>query len=163
MFSWVYDNHEGMCAQSNFLCDARDDSVAHALEPLWGDLGAMVTTFRGFVQGRPASAANALITLWITATQGKGTDELAVACDTCLAIALHGFGPFDADTRSRFRAHFLRQLATDSHRFSVNWLGDVVKQIREAGESTASDGSEFVRMANEILPELMVEDSPRPL
>jgi hypothetical protein len=123
----------------------------------------MIATFHDFWQGRPVSAANALITLWLTATQEKGPDELAVAYDTCLAIAIHGFAPFDIDTRARFRTHFLRQLATDSHRLPANWLADAIKQIMDAGKSTNKEGPDLIRMANEILPELMAEDPPRPL
>ncbi len=158
---WRHRNFEVICTQSHFHCDVDSDSVAHALEPFSGDLGAMVTTFRAFTQGRPVSAANALITLWITTSQQKSSEELAVAYDTCLAIAIHCFGPQDVDTRARFRAHFLRQLATDVHRLSPSWLGDVVKRIREA-ENVIDEGPEFVRMANEILPELMVGDPQQP-
>jgi hypothetical protein len=90
--------------------------MAHALEPLSGDLDTMITTFHDFSQGRPVSAANALITLWLTATREKSPEKLAVAYDPCLAIAIHGFAPSDFDTRAHFRTHFLRQLATDVHR-----------------------------------------------
>ena len=149
--------------RSHFLCDTRDDSVAHALEPFSGDLGPTITTFHGFVQGRPVLAANALITLWTTATQEKSPDELAVAYDTCLAIAIHGIAPSDVHTRARFRAHVLRQLAADFHRLPASWLGGAIKQIKEAGKSLNNEGPELVRMANEILPELMAEDPPQPL
>ena len=162
MFSWIND-HGMTRTQSYFLCDAQDDNVAHALEPFSVDLSTMITTFHDFWQGRPVSAANALITLWLTASQQKNPDELATAYDTCLAIAIHGFAPIDVDTRARFREHFLRQLAVDTHRLPARWLGDAVEQIKRAGDSTKDEGSELVRMANEILPELMAESSPRPL
>jgi hypothetical protein len=123
----------------------------------------MITAFYDFRQGRPVSAANALITLWLTASQEKGPDELVAAYDTCLAILINGFAPQDVDTRARFRAHVLRQLATDFHRLPASWLGDVIKQIKEGGKRTYNEGPELVRMANEILPELMAEDPPRPL
>jgi hypothetical protein len=159
-FSWVEDNPAVMRAQSHFLCDVKDDIVAHALEPFWGDLGTMVTTFDDYWEGRAVSAAHALITLWITATQENDPDELAAAYDTCLPIAIHGFAPFDVDTRARFRTHFLHQLATDFHRLPIGWLTEAIKQIKDAGKSTKQEGPDLVRMANEILPELMADDSP---
>ena len=162
-FSWRRDDHEAIQTQSHFLCDMRDDMVAHALQPFSGDLGAMINIFHDFVPGRPVSAANALIALWVIASQEKSPDELAAAYDTCLAIAIHAFAPFDIPYRTRFRAYVLRQLATDFHRLSASWLVDAIKRIKEAGKSTYKEGPEFVRMANEILPELMAEDLPRPL
>jgi hypothetical protein len=163
MFSWVQENHELMRMQSCFLCDTKDDNVAHALEPFYRDLGTMITSFHDFWQGRPISAANALITLWVNASQENGPDELAAAYDTCLQIAIHGFAPFDVKTRAGFRDHFIRQLATDYHRLPASWLGDAIKQIREAGKSTKNEGSELIRMASEILPELMAEEPSQPL
>lgn len=160
---WKHHDHEGIRMQSHFLCDAKDDIVAHALEPFSGYLGTMVNIFYDFGQQRPVSAANALITLWITASQENSPDELAVAYDTCLRIAIRGLFTFDVDTRARFRAHVLRQLATDFHRLPASWLGDAIKQIKEAEKSINKEGPELVRMANEILPELMAEDPPRPL
>jgi NACHT conflict system protein len=162
-FGWTHDDHKIIWSQSYFLCDTKDDSFAHALEPFFGDLGRMVTTFYDFWQGRPVSAANALITLWLTTSREKSPDELAVAYDTCLRFAIDGFAPFDVDTRAGFRNHFLRQLATDYHRLPTSWLGDAIKQIREAGKSTKNEGFELIRMAREILPDLMAEEPPRPL
>jgi hypothetical protein len=161
--SWRHGNYEEMRAQSHFLCDITDDGVAHALEPFSGDFDYMVTAFQDSRQGYPVSAANALITLWLTASQQKGPDELAAAYDTCLEIAIWGFAPFDVDIRTRFRDHFLRQLASDIHRLPTSWLGDAVKRINMAGVSTRMEGPALVRMANEILPELMAEDPPQPL
>jgi hypothetical protein len=158
-FSWI-DDHGLIWTQSHFVCDKKDDDVAHALEPFSDDLATMVTTFHDFWQGRPVSAANALITLWLTAGQEKSPDELAVAYDTCLAIAIHGFAPDDVDTRARFRAYFLRQLATDCRRLSASWLVDAIRQIKEAGKSTNKENSDLIRMANEIIPELMAENLP---
>lgn len=158
---WVHNHIEEIRAQSNFHCDSEDDAVAHALEPLVDNIGMTITTFHDYhLQGRPVSAANALLTLWLTASQGKGPDELAAAYDTCLRISIHGFAPQDIDTRARFRAHVLRQLAADAYRLSASWLGDVIKQIKEAGKSPDDEGPDLVRMANEILPELMAKDSP---
>ncbi|MGB6163502.1 MAG: hypothetical protein WBF75_13220 [Pseudonocardiaceae bacterium] len=165
-------NIEEIRAQSNFHCDSGDDAVAHALEPLAGNLGATITAFHDYqVQGRPVSAANALVTLWITASQENCLDELTAAYDTCLRISFNGFAPQDVSTRACFRAHVLRQLAADVHRLPASWLGDVIERIKEAGKSPDGgprspnrrpDGPDLVRMANEILPELMAEDPPRP-
>lgn len=159
-FSWMHDGPAVIRAQSHFLCDVKDDIVAHALEPFWGDLGTMVTNFHGYWDGRAVSAAHALITLWITATQEKRPDELTAAYDTCLAIAINGFAPFDVDTRARFRTHFLHQLAVDFNRLPTSWLDDAIKQIKNAEKSPRQEGPDLVRMANEILPELMADDSP---
>ncbi len=160
---WSYDDCEGFQRRSHFTCDIKDDIVAHALEPFSVDLRTAITTFFDFRQGRPTSPANALITLWLTVSQGKSPAELAVAYDTCLAFALFGFAPFDIDTRARFRTHFLHQLSMDFRRLSASWLADAVRQIKEAGKSTIKEGPDLVRMAKEIIPELMVEDPPQPL
>ena len=142
------------------MCDTKDDIVAHALEPFSGDLGTAITTFYAFRQGCPTSPANALITLWLTASQGKSPAELAVAYDTCLAFAIFGFPPLDVDARERFRVHFLRQLATDCRRLPASWLADAVKRIKEAGKSTHKEGYDLFIMAKEIIPELMAGDPP---
>lgn len=163
LFWGRHDKHEVMWAQSHFLCDIEDDTVAHALEPFSGDLGTMVTTFHNFPQGCLVSAANALIKLWLTASQEKSPGELAAAYNTCIRISIDGFASQDMDTRARFRAHVLRQLARDFHRLPASWLGDAIKQIKESGKSTNNEGHELVRMVSEILPELIVEDLPRPL
>lgn len=152
---WRHQGFGDIRSQSDFHCDVEDDIVAHALEPFSGDLGATVTTFYVLKQGRPVSAANALITLWLTATQEARPDELAVAYDACLAIVIHGFAPFDVETRARFRVHVLRQLATDFHRLPVDWLSDAVEQIKKAEKSTYNEGHDLVRMVNKILHELM--------
>ncbi|MGH3855994.1 MAG: hypothetical protein ACRDR6_21385 [Pseudonocardiaceae bacterium] len=93
-FSWIKEHPETFRKQSNFLCDTKDDGVAHALEPFSGDLGIMITTFHDYWRGHPVSAANALITLWLTASQEKSPEELAVAYDACLLIAVNGFAPY---------------------------------------------------------------------
>ncbi len=159
-FSWVHDDYRIMWAQTHFLCDARDDGFAHALEPFFGDLGTMITDYHDFWQGRPVSAANALITLWLTVGQEKSPEELAAAYETCLRIAINGFAPQDINTIARFREQFLRQLASHIHRLSASWLGDVIEQIKRAGKSTVDEGPALVRMANDILPELMAEAAP---
>ncbi|MGH3772201.1 MAG: NACHT domain-containing protein [Pseudonocardiaceae bacterium] len=161
-FGWTQSNYKDLQRQSNFLCDTTDDSIAHALEPFSGNLGNMITFFLGSVPGRSVSAANVLITLWLTASQEKSPDELAVAYDACLRIATNGFAPFDVDTRARFRDHFLRQLSADYHRLPSDWLQDTIEKIKKAGGSARMEGPELVRMANEILPELMAEDPPKP-
>ncbi|MGH3720862.1 MAG: hypothetical protein ACRDRI_18840 [Pseudonocardiaceae bacterium] len=162
-FAWRHAHYEDIRRQSHFLCDTEDDIVAHALEPFSRDLGGMITTFHVPGQGRSVSAANALITLWLTAGQEKSPDELAVAYGACLQIAIIGFAPSDdVDVRARFRDHFLRQLAANYRRLPPSWLRDAIEKIKEAGESASDEGPELVRMANEILPELMAEDPPRP-
>lgn len=133
----------------------------HALDPLAGSLGMTITKFHDYhAQGRPVSAANALLTLWLTASQEKGPDELAAAYDTCLRISITGFAPQHIDTRARFWAHVLRQLAADVHRLPASWLSDAIEQIKKSGKSPRNEGPELIRMANEILPELMAKDSP---
>lgn len=164
-FSWVHDDVEGLRRQINFLCDTKDDGVAHALEPfLGGDLQTMVTSFHDFGPGRPTSAANALIELWLTASQGKSADQLAAAYDVCLWIAMHGFAPYDVDTRARFREIVLRQLAADCHRMPPNWLGDAIKKIAQACENKGwplNERSDLFRMVNEILPDILIKDPLR--
>ena len=63
--SWRYATRPGS------LCDHRDDALVHALEPFAGDLDAMITSFHSYWPDPDlaVSAANALITLWLTSSR----------------------------------------------------------------------------------------------
>ena len=163
-FAWIHSDIAEIRAQGHFICDTEDDTVIHALEPLSGVFGTTVVTFHDYYsQGRPVSAANALIALWLTASQEKSPDELVDAYNTCLRISINGFAPQDIETRKHFRVLILHQLAADIHRLPPGWLRDVVGQIIKAGKSTTKEGLELVRMATELLPGIMSETPPRPL
>jgi hypothetical protein len=163
-FAWVHTNMVELSMQSHFLCDINSDVMMHALEPFSECLGAAVTTFHDYYsQGYPVSAANALIKLWITASQEKRPDELASAYNACLRIAIDGFAPYDVETRKHFRVLILRQMAADIHRLPSDWLRHATGQIEKAGTLTTQEGPELVRMATELLPGAIFENLPRPL
>ena len=150
--------------QDRFLCDQRDDALVHALEPFAGDLDAMVTSFHSYwpYPDRAVSAANALITLWLTSSKDSATDELAAAYDTCLKIVVQGFSPYDTETWERFRIMVLRQLAADQQRLPQAWLNSAVMKIQDATHADATEGAALLRIANEVLPELMAASPARP-
>jgi hypothetical protein len=153
--------------QARFICDAGDDAFVHALQPFARDLGSAVTAFHSYgPEGdRAVSAANALITLWLTSGYGSTPDELAVAYNTCLKILAFGFSPSDTDTRERFRILVLRQLATDQHRVSRAMLESALVKMQDvAEEKWATEGAALLRLAREIIPELIAaspHESPR--
>ena len=156
--TWVYLDERRLRDQARLICDAGDDALVHALEPLAGDLGGAVTAFHSYgpEHDRAVSAANALITLWLTSGYDSTPDELAAAYDTCLKIAAHGFIPSDSGTRERFRILVLRQLAADQNRVPRTLLESAQVKIQEAAESTwATEGAALLRLAREILPELI--------
>ena len=162
---WVHLDNGRLRDQARFTCDAGDDALVHALEPLAGDLGRAVTTFHSYgpEQDRAVSAANALITMWIASGCDSSPDELAAAYDTCLKIAAHGFMPSDTGTRQQFRLLVLRQLAADQHRVPRIWLESVPAMIREAAEvEWVAEGAALLQLAHEILPELMGASPSRP-
>lgn len=155
---WVHRNDNAwLRAQARFTCDAGDDILAHALDPLASDLGPAVTTFHSYGANphRAVSAANALITLWLASSKASNPDELATAYGTCLNIAIHGFAPYDTSAYERFRLLILRQLAADQHRLPAAWLDSAARELREARNNDRRQGSELLRMANQMLPELM--------
>lgn len=153
--------------QARFICDAGDDALIHALQPFAGDLGGAVTAFHSYgPEGdRAVSAANALITLWLTSGYDSTPDELAAAYNTCLKILAFGFSPSDTDTRERFRILVLRQLAADQHRVPRAMLESALVKMQEVAEDKwATEGAALLRLAREIIPELMAarpHESPR--
>ncbi len=157
-FGWTTEHHEIIRKQIDFVCDTGVDSLAHALEPFWNDeLGRMVTTFHDVGQGRPASAANALIKLWLAANKEKNPNELATVYDTCLRIATSDLALFDVDTRACFRRLFLCQLAANQRRLPPGWVHDAIRKINEVDRLATDEEPEPLRMAEEILGEPMAE------
>ena len=148
-------------AQARLLCDADDDALIHALAPLAHDLSHAISIFHSHwpEQGRAVSAANALITLWLTSGKDSAADELIAAYDTCLEIAILGrFSPSGTATRERFRMLVLRQLAVHQSRLPQDWLESVVTRIRDAVSKRPDEvrePAELVRIANDTIPELM--------
>ena len=157
-FNWVYLDAEQLNDQAWFLCDAHEDTLIHAIEPFGAeDLGEVVTTFHSYDTGkdRAVSAANALITLWLKSGKDSTPHELAAAYDICLKIAIHGFAPFEVNTRERFRVLVLRQLAADQGRLPRTWLKSAVTKIQEAGDKEPFEGSALLRIAYDTIPGLM--------
>ena len=157
-FNWVYLDAEQLNGQAQFLCDAHEDALIHALEPFGAeDLGEAITTFHSYDtdKDRAVSAANALITLWLKSGSDSIPNELAAAYDICLKIAIHGFAPFEVNARERFRILLLRQLATDQRRLPRAWLESAIAKIKEAGNNEPFEGAALLRIANDTIPELM--------
>jgi len=155
---WGYYNNAWLRQRTRFICDVGDDLLAHALDPLAGDLGAAIITIHsyGSDQDRAVTAANALITMWLVSSKDSTSDELATSFDSCLKIAIDGFAPFDTDTRERFRLLVLRQLAADQHRLPEAWLVSARLKITEARNGDPDhQGAELLRLANEVIPEIM--------
>jgi hypothetical protein len=154
---WTHQSIGWLRNQARFTCDAGDDFLAHALEPVANDLGPMVTTLHSYWPDpdRATSAANALITMWLTSGADSTPDELATAYDTCLQIAVHGFEPLEKLTRERFRWLVLRQLAADQHRLPKSWLEEAKLKILETRNDDRHQGAELLQIANETIPDLM--------
>lgn len=158
---WTSFDHNQLRAQSHFLCAVEDDTFAHSLEPLAGDLGNMITTFFKYQEGHAVSPAHAVIALWIATNQQTEPATLAEAYEVCLKYVIHGFGPDDVETRKRFRALVLHQLATDHQRLPSDWLHEAIMRIKKAGKSSKYEGPELMRMAYEALPSLMEETAEK--
>jgi hypothetical protein len=156
--SWLRD-------QARFLCDEGDDTLAHALAPLAGDLDHTISVFHSYWpdQGHAVSGANALITLWLACSTDSASDELVSAFDTCLEIAILGrFSPSGTAARERFRTIVLHQILSCQHRLPQDWLDSVGARIRDAVNRRPGevyDVAELLRVANKILPKLMDVDS----
>ena len=133
-------------------------------EPFAGDLDAMITSFHSYWPDADlaVSAANALITLWLTSSKDSAPDELAAAYGTCLKIVVQGFSPYDTETWERFRIMVLRLLAADQQRLPQAWLDSAVMKIQDATHADAPEGAALLRIANEALPELMAASPSRP-
>jgi hypothetical protein len=155
-FGWrhVYDNW--LRSQTWFVCDSGDDTLAHALEPFAADFDAAISGFHSvWPEGHAVSAANALITLWLTSSKDSPGDELTAAYDTCLEIIIHDlFGPNASRTREHFRVLVLRQLAADQQRLPGDWLESLRARIQDTVTTTPDqiDGrAELLRIVNENL------------
>jgi hypothetical protein len=154
---WTMGEFDSIQRQTYFTGDIEESTYGHALEPLADYLGgSAVSTFHSYWHDRSISAANALINLWLVSARDSSADKLAEAFDVCLRISLHAFGPFDANTRKRYREIFFRQLAADQHRLPRIWLESAAQAIREVTEDALHDeGEELVQMALEMVPKVM--------
>jgi hypothetical protein len=149
--------------QYHFQCDTDDDVLLHALEPLLvGLLGSTVATFHevhGWSAGGAVSAAHALLRLWLALSEPTSPDQLAATHDTCLKIAIHGFGPYDVETRRRYRQLVLRLLAMNRARLPEAFLRDATNQLRAGGRY---ESAELLALARKELPGLLPEDPAPP-
>lgn len=160
--NWIHLDYADIRSQAQFTTDVREDVCIHALEPFADQLGTAITTFHSYWYDRSVSAANALITLWLTSSQDSSADELAAAYDTCLKISVHGFAPFDTQTRHLFRTIFLRQLSSDYHRLPRPWLESAAQAVRQGSKEDQyrHEAEALLEMASEILPALMALEDP---
>jgi hypothetical protein len=134
--SWTWSTYAHQRRKNYFLCHHSSDAPAHALDPIGTELGATIQTFADTGQDHPVSAANALIKLWLTAGLDSAPADLITAYATCLRIAMRAFSPLDTDTRDKYRAVVLRQLAVDCPRLPAyllsTMLSDLMKDISES-------------------------------
>ena len=100
----------------------------------------------------PVSAANALIKLWLTAGQDSAPADLAAAYTTCLRIATYGFSPLDADTRDKYRALVLRQLAVDLSRIPALLLHNMIEDVRESCHAEDNFHHQVALVLDENMP-----------
>ncbi|AZQ40005.1 hypothetical protein EJ357_46920 [Streptomyces cyaneochromogenes] len=151
-FAWITDDHRELQQQAKFLCDVADDVFAHGLQPWAGAWDTAVVSFHATREHPAASAANALVRLWLTSDQDSTPADLTATFDLCLQAALNGFAPFDTDTRRRFRLVFLRRLAADWERLEHAWVERAMRAIHDGGKDAIDEGAQFLDAAREILP-----------
>jgi hypothetical protein len=159
-FSFAHSTDLWLSAQASFICDDGDDAVTHALAPLVGYLDRAVSLFHSYWprEGPAISGANALITLWLACSTESAPGELTSAFDTCLEIAIYGRFSSGTATRERFRTLVLRQIAANQQRLPQDWLDSIGIRIRDTVNNRPGevyDAAELLRIANEILPELI--------
>jgi len=147
-FSWIND-HGSMRAEAAFLCAVNEDVYVHALEPLFEQLSTAITTFHDFRGRGPVSAAQALISLWLSAGEGAPPEDLADAAETCVRIAMHGFAPNDVETRRRFRVLLLNHLVTIQHKLPDGWVAGLAKRFAEGRR--VDERAELVEMTARIV------------
>jgi len=152
---WIRLDYDTFASELEFLCSVEADTAAHALAPFADGCGTMITTFYGFGDARPVSAAHTLITLWLKAESGVGDDELAAAYHACLRYAVHGFAPFDSDTRRRFRVLFLRQLKTMRDRLPQSTVDLTVREMLRTDGPEIKEKEDLLALAREICPKLL--------
>jgi hypothetical protein len=151
---WTHIGLDVISAELEFLCSVEGDTAAHALSPFLDGCGSMVTTFYAFGDGRPVSAAHALISLWLKADGDGDVADLASEYDTCLLHAVHGFAPNDTDTRRRFRILFLNQLQRLRRRLPVSTLDHTV-QVMCADSPEVKEQEDLLALVREICPGLL--------
>jgi hypothetical protein len=138
-----------------FTADPADDACLHALRPLASELSTTINTFHAAWQQPPVSAAHALISLWLASSLETSPTRLTAAYDTCLRICDFGFSPDDKHTRELFRTIVLRQLQSDQRKLPESWLLAAAETIKNAETRNRKNGADFVKLAHQILPDLM--------
>ena len=150
--SWRWSTYAHQRMKNYFLCHHSSDAPAHAIDPIGAELGATIQTFADTGQGHPVSAANALIRLWLTAGQGGGPADLAAAYTTCLRIAMYAFSPLDMDTRDKYRALLLRQLAVDCSRIPASLLNAMTEDLHQNNHAGDDFHYQVTSVLDKILP-----------
>jgi hypothetical protein len=152
---WIHLDYDTLASELEFLCSPEGDTAAHALAPFADGLKTMTTTFFGFGGARPVSPAYALTTLWLKAGNGADDDELTAACHLCLRYAVHGFAPFDSDTRRRFRILFLQQFQVLRDRLPPSTVDLTVREIVRTDGREVMEKEDLLALVREICPELL--------
>ena len=135
---WLHTYAQAFIRQSQFAADPVDDHFTHALEPLTYQFASSIATFTASSDtGRPASAANALIRIWLKSGQRAGPHELAAAYDDGLAICSIP-ATWDAITNDRYLFIIIRQLAADAHHLPQPWLAATLTRIASLQPDTGA-------------------------
>ncbi|EOD65395.1 hypothetical protein H480_26867 [Amycolatopsis vancoresmycina DSM 44592] len=152
---WIRFSFDTLASEIEFLCSVEGDTAVHALAPFADGYGNMITTFYGFGDARPLSPANALITLWLKSGSGAGADELAAAYFPCLKHAVHGFAPYDHETRRRFRVLFLNQLRILRDRLPPSMVDRTVRELLRADGPEIEEKADLLALTRQICPDLL--------
>jgi hypothetical protein len=166
-FNFTRRDFSAIEPQYYFQCDADDDALLHAFEPLLAELASAVNAFLE-VHGWPAdgavSPAQALLRLWLALSKHTDPDQLAAAHDTCLKIAIYGFSPggTGVEPRRRYRRLVLRLLAMNRARLPEAFLRDAADQLKSCDKETDKEPAELLALARKELPWLLPEDPAPP-
>lgn len=150
---WRHYSFEDLRLHSYFMCDRTEDTLMHALEPFAGTLDPAVGTLLRLSDGSTISPAQALITLWFSASRTAPAEDLLAAYETCLLIAVDGFystRALDISAQQDYCTLILRQLAANSYRLPPEWVDIVYQRIKDAGQRNPK----LLELAREILPDL---------
>lgn len=135
---WLHTYAQAFIRQSQFAADPVDDHFTHALEPLAYQFASSIATFTASPDtGRLASAAHALIRIWLMSGQRAGPNELAGAYDDGLAIC-SAPATWDAITHDRYLFIIIRQLAADAYHLPPPWLAATLSRIASLQPDTGA-------------------------
>jgi hypothetical protein len=144
---WSHVAVEGLRRESYFTCDLAEDIAWHALLPIIQALdvtasapreGTDATTAFGVLpDGRAVSAAQAILTLWMTSSGPTTTEELQQCYETCLRI-IDCSRPQNDLNQHVLLARVLRQLAADRDRLSREFRDKLLQDVFRPSLLTAT-------------------------